>query len=412
MPYYPSNRDPLLALLLVLLIATLGACGQTPSGVSSPAAAQATNAPIKVGCSLPQTGPSAETGVWVKRGYEQWAADVNARGGLLGRPVELLIYDDESKVDNAVNLLNRLISAERVDLVCGGYPGTAVAAQMTVAEKNQKVYVSMGGHMASFQQNYSYSFGAPPLMGQWWYEGLFAWLETVPAVERPKKAAIFTMNNPIGSAILDPIPERLGTLGIEVAINEKYDIPLADATPLVAKAKAAGAEMFFSNGLLADGVQTVRAMKALGYNPALFVQGIGSLVPAWTKELGPDANYVFSGTALHDKLPFEGIDRLNQVAKEKHNVPTAPTYFLFGYAWLQALQQGVEGAGSLDQTAIRDWLKSHEISTIAGKLSFDQRGLPKPYNYLTQVIDGRVELIWPKGVRTHEPVYPKPEWGT
>ena len=411
MPYHPSNREPLLALLLVLLIATLGACGQTPSGVSNPAA-QTTNAPIKIGCSLPQTGPSAETGVWVKRGYEQWAADVNAGGGLLGRPVELLIYDDEGKVDNAVNLLNRLISADRVDLVCGGYPGTAAAAQMAIAEKNQKVYVSMGGHMVSFQQNYSYSFGAPPLMGQWWYEGLFAWLETVPAVERPKKAAIFTMNNPIGSAILELIPERLGNLGIEVAINEKYDIPLADATPLVAKAKAAGAEMFFSNGLLADGVQTVRAMKALGYNPALFVQGIGSLVPAWTKELGPDANYVFSGTALHDKLPFEGIDRLNQVAKEKYNVPTAPTYFLFGYAWLQALQQGVEGAGSLEQTAIRDWLKSHEISTIAGKLSFDQRGLPKPYNYLTQVIDGRVELIWPKEVRTHKPLYPKPEWGT
>ncbi|NNJ11175.1 ABC transporter substrate-binding protein [Chloroflexales bacterium ZM16-3] len=439
----PINRRLLwVTALLVSLMLSVSACGssatapsttptEAPPAADTPAPAAPTESsgdaapaaptessgdaapsgdPIKIGCSLPETGAYAETGVWVKRGYEQWVADMNANGGLLGRPVELTIYDDESKVENAVNLMNRVITVDNVDLICGGYPGTSAAAQMAVAEKNQKVYVSMGGHMASFMQNYTYSFGAPPLMGQWWYEGLFDWLETVPAAERPARAAIFTMNNPIGAAVLEPITNRLVGLGIEVVADEKYDLPLADATPLIAKAKAADADMFFSNGLLADGAQTIRAMKALGYNPKLIAQGIGTLVPAWTQELGADGNYVFSGTALHDKLPFEGIARLNQVAAETYQVPTAPTYFLFGYAWAQALERGVEGAQTLDQTAIRDWLKSHEISTIGGKFSFDEQGLPPAYTFLTQVIDGKVELIWPPEVQTHKPVYPKPDW--
>jgi len=99
------------------------------------------------------------------------------------------------------------------------------------------------------------------------------------------------------------------------------------------------------------------------------------------------------------------------VAKEKFNEEEPPLYFGFGYAWMQTLQQGVEGAKTLDNTKIRDWLKTHEVKTIAGNFKFDEKGLPKPFVYLTQVIDGKVELIWPPDMRSHEPVYPKPAWG-
>ncbi len=382
-----------------------------PATASAPAALAPQGNPIKIGCSLPLTGAYADTGVWVQRGYQYWADEVNAKGGLLGRPVQLVIYDDESKTDSAVNLLNKVITQDKVDLLCGGYPGTSAAAQMSVAEKNQKVYVSMGGHMASFSQGFTYSFGAPPLMGQWWYDGLFKWLKTLPASERPKKAAIFTINNPVGASTLEVVPKELADLGIELVINEKYDVPLADASPLVSKAKAAGADMFFANGFFPDGVQTVRAMKALDYNPKVFVQAIGSIIPSWVQELGADGNYVFSGTPVHPGLPFEGIKELNAAAKARYQTPEAPTYFIFGYAWMQALQKGVEGAKSVDNTAIRDWLKSHEISTAGGKFTFDQKGLPPPYTYLTQVQNGKVELVWPPEVQTAKPVFPKPGWG-
>jgi len=150
--------------------------------------------PILIGGSLPLTGKFAETAKWIERGYRYWAEEINKKGGLLGRPVKLIIYDDESNASKAVTYAEKAITVDKVDLLFGGYPGTAARAVMPVAEKYKKVYVSMGGHMKSFSQGYTYSFGGPPLMGEWWYLGFIDWMKTIPEKDRPKRAAVYTMN--------------------------------------------------------------------------------------------------------------------------------------------------------------------------------------------------------------------------
>ncbi len=393
-------------LAIIIPIILLGCAPSAPSAPIAP------KTPIKIGGSLPLTGGYADTGKVIEQGYRRWVEEINSKGGLLGRQVELVIYDDASDVKNAVTLLEKLISVDKVDLLAGGYPGTAAAAQMPVAEQYKMTYVSMGGHMASFTKGYTYSFGGPPLMGQWWYEGVWQWLATMPKDQRPKNAAVFTMNNPIGLSTLENTPDKLKALGIDLVINEKYDLPLASADSIVAKAKSANAELFISGGVLPDGVLTVKACKTQGYNPKLYLQGIGSIVPAWVAQLGADGNYIVSGTAMSYRLNNPGVAELNKWYAEKYPPATnAPDYFLYGYGWLQSLQKGVEGASSLDQTKIRDYLKTHEIDTIGGKFKFDEKGLPAPYSFTTQVINQKVELIWPLNVRTAEPVYPKPDWG-
>ena len=366
--------------------------------------------PILIGGSLPLTGQYAETGQWIERGMKFWAKEINEKGGLLGRPVEFKIYDDESNVNKAVTFAEKAITVDKVDLLFGGYPGTAARAVMPVAEKHKFVYVSMGGHMKSFEQGYSYSFGGPPLMGEWWYEGFFQWLETIPADQRPKKAAVYTMNNPIGASLMESITKWTNKLGIQIVVDEKYNLPLPDATPLIVKAKQMGCDLLFSNGVFPDGVMTVRAAKALEYNPKAIVQGIGSVLPAWSKELGHDGDYVFSGTSLHNKLNFPGNEKLNEFVKKEYQIDGYPLYFGFGYAWMQTLAQAVEGAKTLEQTKIRDWLKANKVNTIAGPMKFDTKGLPDPINFCTQVINGKAELVWPPEVRTAKPVYPKPAW--
>ena len=389
------------ALFLALIAATLLI-------VSPEAGAQ--QKPIVIGGSLPLTGRFAETAKWIEKGMKYWASEINAQGGLLGRQVEFIIYDDESDAKKAVTFAEKAITVDKVDLLFGGYPGTAARAVMPVAEKHKYVYVSMGGHMKSFEQGYTYSIGGPPLMGEWWYEGFYQWLKTVPADQRPKRAAVYTMNNPIGASLTDAINRMSKDLGVEQVINEKYNLPLPDATPLIMKAKQLNCDILFSNGFFADGVMTIRAAKALDYNPKAILQGVGSVIPAWVKELGKDGDFVFSGTSLHNRLNYPGNDKLNAYVKKEYNLDGYPLYFGFGYAWMQTLSQGVEGADSLDQTEIRDWLKSNTVNTIAGPMSFDEKGLPKPIDFLTQVINGQVELVWPKAVRTHAPVYPKPAW--
>ena len=365
---------------------------------------------IVIGGTLPLTGTFSATGKWVEKGYQFWAEEVNAKGGVLGKPVKLIIYDDKSDAKEAVSLLEKAITVDKVALLLGGYPGTACTAVMPLAEKYKMVYVSMGGHMKSFSQGYTYSFGSPPLMGEWWYLGLVQWLATISPDKRPKKAAVYTMNNPIGVSLMESLYKGCKDLGIEIVIDEKYNLPLTTADSMITKAKQMKADLLFANGMFPDGVMTLRACKVLGYSPLAIAQGIGSVIPEWTKELGKDGDYVFSGTSWHYKLKYPGNDKIIKAAKEKFNEEEPPLYFGFGYAWMQTLQQGVEGAQGLDQTKIRDWFKSNEVKTIAGNFKFDEKGLPKPFVYLTQVIDGKAELIWPPDMRTREAVYPKPAW--
>jgi len=223
--------------------------------VFQPAQAQQKK-PIHIGGSLPMTGAFAETAQWIERGMKYWVEEANQKGGLLGRPVELKIYDDQSNVQQAITMAEKAITVDKVDLLFGGYPGTAARAVMPVAEKYKMVYVSMGGHMKSFQQGYTYSFGGPPLMGEWWYLGLREWLGTMAEKDRPKKAAVYTMNNPIGASLEESMID-LKKVGIELVINEKYNLPLPDATPLVLKAKQMNCDILFSNGSQTASLMTV-----------------------------------------------------------------------------------------------------------------------------------------------------------
>ncbi len=366
---------------------------------------------MRIGGSLALTGPLAENAKWIKRGYEYWAETVNKSGGLLGKKVELVIYDDEGKPDKAVQLMEKAITVDKVDLLLGGYAGNSVAAQMSVAERYGMVYISMGGHMRSFSQGFKYSFSATPMMGEWLGPAFFKFLEGLPAKDRPKSVAYIRLNNPIGKA--GEKVERIWAkkLGMKIVVEEYYDPPLANADAIITKAKEAKAELLYCTQFFPDAVLTVKTAKALKYNPKFFQQSIAATSPAWVKVLRKDADYTYQAVIITNSLPGKGIASLNEVAKERWKEHVAPEYFLFGYSWAETLQQGVEGAKSLKQDAIRDFLRNNEISIISGKFKFDEKGLPQPYSYVIQVQNGRTQVVYPAEKATAKAIYPKPAWG-
>ena len=273
-----SKLFVLIILSLMLIIVT--ACSEG-TGSNEKSGEKEEGGTIKIGGTLPLTGPYAETGLYIQDGYKYWIDEINEKGGLLGKTVELEILDDQSDQSKAVSLLQNLISQKNVDLIIGGYPGDSAAAQMGMAEQHKMVYISMGGHMKSFEQGFTYSFGAPPLMGEWWYHSFFEWLKTQPKDTWPTKAAIISVNNAVGNSVRGSAKEGLEEMGIELVVDELYELPLQSAEPLVNKAKQAGADLFFANGFFGDGVQTIRAIKALDYQPKAILQGIGTLIPSW-----------------------------------------------------------------------------------------------------------------------------------
>jgi branched-chain amino acid transport system substrate-binding protein len=368
--------------------------------------------PIKIGGSLPLTGIFSETAKWIKEGYEFWAEDINKRGGLLGRPVKLIIYDDESSADKAVTYFERAITVDKVDLLFGGYPGTANVALMPLVEKYKKVFVGMGGHMKSFEQGFTYTFASPPLMSDWAYLSVVGMLtDLVPKAQWPKSAAVFTMNNVIGLSARGPQIKWFEQNGISVVADETYNLPLSDATPLIGKAKSKGAEVLVCLSMFDDGVMLTRAAKAMNYTPKLIYQLLASTIPAWMKEMGPDGNNVTADMWWNFRLPFPGNDVINAGAKAKFNLPAAPTYFGLGFCWAKTLELAVQGAGTLDDTKIRDYLRSHKFDLPYMKgVAFDKAGLPPAFAYTVQTTKGQVELIWPMSIATAPFVYPRPGW--
>jgi branched-chain amino acid transport system substrate-binding protein len=400
-----KSRISILLIVVALIFATTPLFGQATKAPSGE--------PIKIGGSLPLTGLASEQAKWVKAGYEYWAEDVNKRGGLLGRPVKLIIYDDESNADKAVTYYERAITVDKVDLVFGGYPGTANVALMPLVERYKKVFIGQGGHGKSFEQGFTYSFGSPPLMGEWSaisVGGIFD--DLIPKKDWPKTAAMLTMNNVIGLAAVPGIVKAFEDRGVKVVVNETYNLPLSDANPLVSKAKGRGAEFLIVQGMFDDTVMIMRAAKAQRYNPKLIWNILASRIPAWGKELGADGDYVLANNFFPAGLPYPGNDRIREGAKTKLGLPGPPDFFAIGYCWMYSLEVGVRGAGSLDDTKIRDYMRSRPLDLPYGKgVKFDSKGLPPPFNFTVQTRDGRNEIIWPKDVATGKLAYPRPAWG-
>jgi len=374
---------------------------------------EATSQTIKIGGSLPLTGIYSETAKWIKQGYDFWAEDINKRGGLLGRSVQTIMYDDESSVDKAVTYYERAITVDKVDLVFGGYPGASMVALMPLMEKYGKVFVGQGGaSMKSFEQGYTYSFGSPPLLGEWVYIALVGVLDDlIPKKEWPKSMAIFTMNTVIGQAPRVNVVKSAEERGIKVVVDEIYNLPLSDATPMVSRAKMKRAELLACMSFFDDGVMIMRAAKAMNYNPKLIFQILASTIPAWMRELGEDGNNVIANMWWHPRLPFPDNSKINEAAKARFGLPEAPNFFGLGYCYMKTLELAVQGAGTLDNMKICDYLRSHKFDLPYGRgITFDSRGLPPPYAFTSQTIDGKVELVWPKSIATTKLVYPRPEW--
>jgi branched-chain amino acid transport system substrate-binding protein len=393
------------ALMAVVLVA-LPALGQGPKTVA------ASGEPIKIGGSLPLTGLASEQAKLIKAGYEYWAEDINKRGGLLGRPVRLIMYDDESSADKAVTYYERAITIDKVDLLFGGYPGPTDVALMPLAEKYGKVFIGQGGHGKSFEQGYTYSFASPPLMSEWTVIAVAGVLEDlIPKAQWPKSAAVFSMNNVIGVSTRPTVVQWLEKNGIKVVVDETYNLPLSDANPLISKAKGRNAEIMFCFSFFDDGVMLTRAAKAMNYNPKMIMHLVASTIPAWMKEMGPDGNNVVANMWWNSNLPFPGNDAINAGAKAKLNLPAGPTFFGLGYCWMKTLELAVQGAGTLDQKTIRDYLRSHTFDLPYMKgVTFDKAGLPPAFNYMIQMTNGQVQLVWPKSVATTKLVYPRPNW--
>jgi branched-chain amino acid transport system substrate-binding protein len=406
------GRWKLVATLAVL--ALIGsACSNDDGGGGGGQGGQASGEPIVIGASLPLTGDFAQPGGAAKRGYEVWLEMVNARGGILGRPVKLTILDDASSQDTVVSDYNRLITRDKVDLLLGTFSSLLNLPASAVAERNRMLYVEpAGGAPALFERKFRYLFFAQQATAPHQADVFVDWVKSLPADQRPKTAAYPTQDDPFTRPVIETMRKALESAGVKTVYSTVYPPETANFDTIANTIKARNPDLLAQGAVFEDGVGLVRSVIKVGYSPKLLFQtSAPSNSDQYAKGVG-EANTegVFYTVSWSPEAKYPLNQEFVQKYREKFNrLPEEDAADAFAAA--QVLQAAAEAVGEIDQDKMADWLHANQVDTILGPLRWDATGAPQSDFLLAQWQNGESEIVLPKEVATTETVVvAKPDW--
>ncbi|HZH08676.1 MAG TPA: amino acid ABC transporter substrate-binding protein [Lautropia sp.] len=370
--------------------------------VPAAARAQAAQDPIRIGSTLALTGPLSATAMTHKLVGEIYLEQLNARGGLLGRKVEWLLKDDQSKADLARTLYEQLVTSDKVDLLMGPYATGAILSAMGVAQRYGKMLIhhTFGiPSLAKYDMQFpAWSLGPTP--GTTVPNTLFDALEA--SSKPPKTVAIVTSKFPSIHFMSLGGREVAKKRGLKEVLFLEWEFGNRDFGPIAARIKDAQPDLVWMGDIALEGNMLLDAMKKIDYTPPLHFHIYPAPGPM-TKSA--DADNALSLTIFEEHPPFtdnktaaDFVRIFNERAAkaglpDTHVEVQAAASFS---AW-QILEAGVTGAKSLQDKEIAAWLKKNRVDTIQGKLRFDGPG-----NYgddlmkIKQVQNGKWTVVWPK----------------
>jgi len=400
---------------LLLLAAMMGTAG---------APARAAD-PVKIGFSMALTGAVAVNGKQLLMALEFWRDDVNAKGGLLGRPVQLVYYDDQSNPNTVPGIYTKLMNVDKVDLLLGPYATNMVAPAMPAIMEAKKTTISMLAIGINKHFNYARYFSMVPV-GQLGAGAFSDGFFKLAAMQNPKPqtVAIVAADAEFARTAADGARENAKATGFNVIYDKSYPPSTTDFAPLMRAVQAANADIVYVAAYPPDNVGIVRASTEIGLNPKMFGGAmIGLLVTPIKVQLGPVANGLIVGESFVPTYNFPGLadllKRYQAKAPGERIDPLGYGFVPFGYAAGQVLAQAVEGTKSLDHDKLADYMHSQTFDTVVGKVKFANDGEwaqarfaftqfqnVKP-NDLDQFRDGSKQpVLWPAEYKTGNIVYP------
>src|SRR5438132_13770413 len=258
--------------------------------------------PIRIGASLSLTGTYAKLGKNQHEGYKLCERDLNAKGGVLGRKVEIVVYDDQSAPPTAVRLYEKLITEDKVDGVMGPYSSPVTEAAANVTEKYKKVMVSpLAATTSIFKKGRKYIFMViSPAEG--YLEGLVDM-----AVKRGLKTiAIVNEDTLFSKAAAAGAVDLAKKKGLQVVFTEAYPKGNTDFSALLTKVKAANPDVLAAATYFDDAVALTRQMKELNVNLKMFGVTVGGDLPEFYDTLKQNAEYIYGATQWEHTLPYPG----------------------------------------------------------------------------------------------------------
>jgi len=358
--------------------------------------------PIRVGVTVSLSGQFAVLGKDELQGMQMWADDVNRRGALLGRKVEIVYYDDESDPDTSAELYERLITTDKVDLLLGPYGSDITYAASAVAERHQFPMVATGAAASKiWSRGFRNIFQIDAPAARYMDLPLeFAKAKGLTRVVLVHSDAEFPREVVAGARA------KAEELGMEVVLDAEYPLSSEQFGQLAREIGQADPQVLIGGTYLDDSIALVRALEAAGVEPQIVALTVGPAQRAFGQALGEDANNVIGVLAWMRSgfLPLAYDFSYRYKAKYGGN---AAVHAAYGYAGGQVLEAGVRLAGSLDKDAIREQLRTMTFRSILGRYRVDDSGAQIAKNtYVMQWQTGFRLLILPEGLRDAPAVFP------
>jgi branched-chain amino acid transport system substrate-binding protein len=393
-------------------------------GTVPPAAAQD---PIKIGFGMALTGGLAAGGKGTLIAMQLWAEDVNKKGGLLGRKVQLVYYDDQTKGSTVPGIYTKLLDVDKVNFVVSGYGTNLIAPAMPIVMERKLAFPALFGLANNEKHNYPGYFqimpaGPRPAM-DWTNTYLEVAMRQTP---KPQTIAIVGADAEYPHNAIGGMKENVKRHGLKVVYDSFYPPTTTDFTPIVRAIKALNPDIVFVASYPPDTAGMVLAAHEVGLRPKLFGGGmVGLQFSALMTKLGPKLNGIvnYDFWVPEPTMNFPGIDdflKRYQAVAAKEGVDLLGHYLPpWGYAYLQILGQAIEGTKSLDQQKVIDYIRSKEHDTIVGKVKFGPNGewaesrvLQVQYQGIenTDIAQfykaGKRVILWPEKYKSGNIIYP------
>lgn len=386
-------------------------------GLGSIAEAQS---PIRIGASASKTGVYAALGQKQLRGYELCVQHANDKGGVLGRKLELVVEDDQSRGPTAAAIYEKLIAQDKVDLVLGPYgsPMTVPVADVTEKHKMPMVAPSIGT-TSFFKQGRKFIFMVYS-PGEMYLEGF---VELV-ARNGLKTIALVSEDSIFPPAVVKGVSELAKKRGLRVVFAEAYPKGTTDFSAILTRVRAIAPDALGAVTYFEDAVAVTRQMKELNLNLRMYAATIGPGQPEFYEMLGRTAEFVYgpsqwepefvtirAGGLIPIARHYPGAREFVEAHRRAYPGADLSYHTAAGYAGCQVLTEAVRRAGSLDREKIRDAILKLDFNTVFGAFKVDADGLQIAHKMVTvQWQDAKRVIVWPEELAPGKPRYPTPPW--
>jgi branched-chain amino acid transport system substrate-binding protein len=403
---------------LARVAALMAAAGLAASAATAAGAARqhASAGPLKIGISLSLSGDFSDPGKFAQQGYKLWANTVNAKGGILGRQVQLIIQDDASSPTQAATNYQNFITKNKVDLVFGPFSTLLSAPSAAVAHRYGYAFVEpAGGGPAVFDEKLNNVFFTQPAPIVESGDIFAKYLLSLPKSQRPKTAAYPALDDPFSSPIADRMRAILEKGGVKTVYKTIYASETVDMTPIVSKIAAAKPDAVIGGTQAGDGYSIVKAMVQAKFSPKFLFLSNGPNSPGeFPSKVGAkNVNGIFSASDWFPEAKTPGNPAFVKAFVKAYGGtagsidPGSAEAFAVG----QVIESVAKRIHSVDNAKVIAALHKGTWPTVEGTLHWNAIGEPQGNDLLMEWLGGKLYPVLPANVAVKKPTYPKPGWG-